>query len=127
MKSKIVPLLMAALGLIVFAAAVQAQNPPPGAPQPAPRMHRGRQIRQNVGTTVPFPGAIIADKHTKVYHLPGDKGQLPMEKNRVCFRTEAEAQAAGFHHMRAGHGKTVVRRSTPMRDPRTGRFVKPPR
>jgi len=51
------------------------------------------------GKTAGF-GQIIGDKNTKVYHMPGDKYPLPAEKNRVYFRTEAQAIAAGYH--RAG-------------------------
>jgi hypothetical protein len=42
-------------------------------------------------------GQIIGNKRTMAYHLPGDTGQLPAEKNRVYFATEAEAVKAGYH------------------------------
>lgn len=45
-------------------------------------------------------GLIIGNKNSHVYHMPGDKGALPAPKNRVYFRTEAQAVAAGYH--RAG-------------------------
>jgi methylphosphotriester-DNA--protein-cysteine methyltransferase len=48
----------------------------------------------------PGIGSIIGNKNTKVYHLAGDKGNMPAEKNRAYFRTEREAIAAGYH--RAG-------------------------
>jgi hypothetical protein len=43
-------------------------------------------------------GQIIGDKNTKVYHLASDKYALPAEKNRVYFKTVAQAEAAGYHH-----------------------------
>ena len=48
-------------------------------------------------------GNIVGNKRTHVYHMPGDRGQWPDPKNRVYFRTEADAQAAGYH--RAGMGR----------------------
>ena len=42
-------------------------------------------------------GNIVGNKNTKVYHLPGDKGAMPAEKNRVYFKTEREAMKAGYH------------------------------
>lgn len=47
-------------------------------------------------------GKIIGNKNTKVYHLAGDKGMMPAEKNRVYFKTEAQAKAAGYHVAKAG-------------------------
>jgi hypothetical protein len=86
----------------------RAQTPPPGAqPPPAnsqPRPRHGLLGRRHTGPTAgsltPIPGGIIANKRTHVYHLAGDKGKLPAEKNRVYFHNEAEAQAAGFHAAR---------------------------
>ena len=46
-----------------------------------------------------FAGNIIGNKHTHVYHLPGDPGALPAPQNRVYFHTQAQAMAAGYHHM----------------------------
>lgn len=43
-------------------------------------------------------GSVIGDKKTHVYHLPGDKYTLPSAKNRVYFKTEAQAKAAGYRH-----------------------------
>jgi hypothetical protein len=36
-----------------------------------------------------------------VYHLPGERGRLPAAKNRVYFRSEAEAREAGYHPARS--------------------------
>src|SRR5438105_4307971 len=73
-----------------------AQQPPPMPPgtHPAPRMGGMN------GHAMPGSGQIIGNKSTKVYHLPGDKGHLPAEKNRVYFRTERDAMAAGYHAAR---------------------------
>jgi hypothetical protein len=49
-----------------------------------------------------FAGNIIGNKKTHVYHMPGDRGALPAPQNRVYFRTQAQAIAAGYH--RAGTG-----------------------
>jgi len=84
---------------------------------------RSPETGRYIKTAPPVAGNIIGDKNTKVYHLPGDRGTLPMEKNRVYFRTEAEAVAAGFRH--AG-SKATDHRTLPARDPRTGRFIKTP-
>jgi hypothetical protein len=66
------------------------------------------QQRSNMsGLMKPRFGQIIGNKNTKVYHLPGDKGSLPSEKNRVYFRTEREAIAAGYHHTKTG-GKSKM-------------------
>lgn len=42
-------------------------------------------------------GMIIGNKKTKVYHLPGDHGNMPSAKNQVVFRSESEAIRAGYH------------------------------
>lgn len=49
-------------------------------------------------------GAIIGNKNTKVYHLAGERGALPAEKNRVYFSTEAQARAAGYHAAKQSMG-----------------------
>ena len=41
-------------------------------------------------------GSIIGNKNTLVYHMAGDHN-LPAPKNRVYFRTIAQAEAAGYH------------------------------
>ena len=52
-------------------------------------------------------GSIIGNKHTKVYHMPGDSN-LPAEKNRVYFSSVAAAEAAGYHTSGAGAGKMTT-------------------
>ena len=42
-------------------------------------------------------GTYIGNKNTHVFHVPGDKGTLPAEKNRVYFKSAAAAKAAGYH------------------------------
>lgn len=59
-------------------------------------------------------GKIIGNKNTHVYHLPGDKGNLPEMKNRVYFRTEAEARRAGYHLAGKPHGKMILHSKMPM-------------
>lgn len=50
----------------------------------------------------PSGGQIIGNKNSRVYHMPGCPGyDATAEKNRVYFRTESEAQNAGFR--RAGN------------------------
>lgn len=66
-------------------------------------------------------GQIIGNKNSKVYHLPGATGNLPAEKNRVYFKTEVEAKAAGF---RAAGAKVEPPKKGPARDPKTGKFIK---
>ncbi len=41
-------------------------------------------------------GQIIGNQRSHVYHLPGDT-RLPAAKNRVYFKSEADAIAAGYH------------------------------
>lgn len=72
-------------------------------------------------------GNVIGNKNTKVFHLPGDKGALPAEKNRVYFKTAKEAEAAGYHRAGAGGAKTATTtKKMPARDPKTGKFIKSP-
>src|SRR5947209_2644770 len=63
-----------------------------------------------MGGLMPGMGSIVGNKSTKVYHLPGDKGNMPSAKNRVFFRTEAEAIRAGYHLAGKKHGKMPVMR-----------------
>ena len=78
-------------------------------------LHHGKGTTKTTGKGAakgsampPGTGSIIGDKNTKVYHLPSDKYMLPAEKNRVYFKTEAQAKAAGYHHAgaKAGGSKT---------------------
>lgn len=64
------------------------------------------------GGTSRMSGNVVGNKNTHVFHLPGDKGQLPEPKNRVYFRTAAEARAAGYHE--AGHTTMRSHSSTGM-------------
>lgn len=41
-------------------------------------------------------GLIVGSKTTKVYHLPGQRKYRISAKNRVYFKTEAQAKAAGY-------------------------------
>ncbi len=52
-------------------------------------------------------GAVIGDKKTHVYHLPGDKGTLPAPQNRVYFRSAMAAATAGYKAAGVGgaHGR----------------------
>jgi hypothetical protein len=92
----------------LFSSAI-AQQPgtvrPGTMPQPQHRM--GSFLKPRVGV-----GQIIGNKNTKVYHLPGDKGSLPAEKNRVYFRTERDAMAAGYHRAKVGGKMKTVKPMT---------------
>lgn len=69
-------------------------------------------------------GQIIGNKNSKVYHLPGAGGNLPAEKNRVYFKTEAEAKAAGYRPAGSLAGSKMAAPKGPARDPKTGKFIK---
>ena len=71
-----------------------------------PGHHRMMGSRPMMGSATPMSGGIIGNKNSHVYHLPGDKGMMPGAANRVYFRTEAEAQAAGYHLARTAHGNS---------------------
>ena len=81
-----------------------AQQTPPIAPGTHHTTRMGGMHRQP-GHAMTGSGQIIGNKSTKVYHLPGDNGNMPAEKNRVYFKTEREAMAAGYHV--AGTKKTL--------------------
>lgn len=61
---------------------------------------------RNPRTDSPMPatGQVIGNKNTNVYHLPGDMGAMPEEKNRVYFNSEQEAVSAGYHIAGQPHG-----------------------
>ncbi len=89
--------------LVGLTGTLNAQTAPPAGSTSSAPPHRiilGLR-RPAAGAVTPISGGIIGNKKTHVYHLAGEKGTLPAEKNRVYFRSEAEAQAAGFHA--AGH------------------------
>lgn len=69
-------------------------------------------------------GNIIGNKNSKVYHMPGAGGNLPAEKNRVYFKTEAEAKAAGYRAAGSLAGTKAPAPKGPARDPKTGKFIK---
>ena len=86
---------IAALSLVVSTSAIAAPPAPP---------HSGGMGLFKTKKPL-FAGNIIGNKRTHVYHMKGDPGALPAPQNRVYFRTEAQAIAAGYH--RAGHGKPI--------------------
>jgi len=46
---------------------------------------------------VPSSGQVIGNKNSKIYHAPGCPGYASVsERNRVTFRSAAEAEAAGY-------------------------------
>src|SRR5437879_5401979 len=102
-KRMLIAIVGAALALAGHGGGVAAQ-PAPGQPPASapPVVHHGLFGRRHgsgvsTGSRAPFAGAIIGNKRTHVYHLPGEKGSLPAEKNRVYFHSVAEATAAGYH------------------------------
>jgi len=96
------------LGCVVFGQSVGAQPPSPG----VVRSHMG-----GPGHMPQMTGPIVGNKKSKIYHLPGEKGPMPAEKNRVYFRTEQEAIAAGYHAAKQKHAKPKV---MPMHAPKMG-------
>ncbi len=100
----------------MHAGAQSGTQAPPAKPGLLHRMmgHFGQHGK--MGTTGKMPmmsGRIVGNKRSHVYHLPGDKGSLPAPQNRIYFRTESEARAAGYHlagkspmggHMMGSHG-----------------------
>ncbi len=127
-----------ALSLIGSGSYAQTPSPPPTSPPPATvrpgTLRNGmfrRHARAAVGSTVPIAGGIIGNKRTHVYHTAADRGNMPSEKNRAYFRTEAEAQAAGYHppKQRGSSGSRRVMhrmggRTTPPAPPFTARQPK---
>lgn len=86
-----------------------AQTPAAPAKKPG-LMSRIKQKfqKKKPGEAASHAGQIIGNKNTKVYHMPGKGGSLPAEKNRVYFKTEAEAKAAGYHAAGSGGGKKAA-------------------
>jgi len=133
MKTRLIALVGAASILLAVPALAQmgqtTTTPPPakkpgllsrilhrGQPATAPgsyapnggAMPMGR--RPMMGGVMPMTGGVVGNKITHVYHLPGDRGQLPAAQNRVYFRSAAAAEAAGYH--RAGAGSMSMNRTT---------------
>ena len=101
MKSiKTFALLGAAALLASFAGSVGAQRPT-ASQETRPRMGGMMGRMGHMGRPMMGAGRIVGNKNTKVYHMPGDNGNMPAEKNRVYFRSEREAMAAGYHASRA--------------------------
>ena len=111
--------LLAGLGL---SAQAQVPNPPPA----PPAVHRGLgnifhrplhhgPMMQPGRRMLPLSGGIIGNKNTHVYHLAGDKGSLPSPANRVYFRTEAQAMAAGYRKAGSGAKKSGLGQRGQMR------------
>ena len=49
----------------------------------------------------PAAGPVIANKNSRIYHVPGCPNYNDVaERNRVYYKTEAEAQGAGFRKAR---------------------------
>ena len=71
--------------------------------------------RPMMGGVMPMTGGVVGNKNTHVYHLPGDRSQLPSPQNRVYFRSAAAAEAAGYH--RAGSGSMGMRGHSPAMHP----------
>jgi len=112
----------AAALLSSFAGGVGAQRTVPMQPGHPTSSKMGGMMGQRGRQPMMGGGQIIGNKNTKVYHLAGDKGNMPAEKNRVYFRTEREATAAGYH---AAGTKKTTKMSAPgmsgrMRHPMTG-------
>src|SRR5947209_537435 len=86
-------------GLVLCAGIVRAQAPTAAPPPKKPGLMSRIFHKGTPGKGMPAPmvhaGNIIGNKNTRVYHMPGDRGQLPQPQNRVYFRTEREAIAAG--------------------------------
>lgn len=77
-----------------------AQTGSASAPAHHGLLHQKKTAGAQSGKPV-HAGSIIGNKNTHVYHMKGDPGRLPDPENRVYFRTEAQAIAAGYR--RAGH------------------------
>jgi endonuclease YncB( thermonuclease family) len=73
-------------------------------PSPTPPwdFRRGKTVKtQGVKPAATAIGPIIGNRNSKIYHLPScpDYSKVS-ERNRVPFKTEAEAQAAGYRKAR---------------------------
>ena len=110
--------------LATLSATAGAQTPPTAAPAHhgllGGLLHHPRTTtgQGQPGGMAPVTGGIVGNKKSHVYHLPGDRGALPAAQNRVYFRSEAEAQAAGFH--RAGTAGGGGHQTRVHRTPRHG-------
>ncbi len=108
---------LAAFVLVTGAAFAQTTTPATSAPVKKPGLLSRMLHRNHTGTptnataaatgatttrrpmmsrTSALAGTIIGNKNTLVYHMTGDHN-LPAPKNRVYFKTIAQAEAAGYH------------------------------
>ena len=76
-------------------------------PQPPWAFRSGEPILPNATTprtllgATATAGAVIGNRNSKIYHVPGcDSYNEVAERNRVYFKTEPEAVAAGFRKAR---------------------------
>ena len=113
-SNEFLALLGAATMLASFGGFAGAQQQMPSTTQGHPAMGR---MRPSMMGRRPMSGSIIGNKNTKVYHLAGDKGNMPAEKNRVYFRSEREAMSAGYHLAKSGRGKMTMPHGMPMHKP----------
>lgn len=122
-KTFTLPAALAALTVLGASALAQTPPPPPVHhgifsklfhPKPKPgqpatgSFGRPRGVMPGHSGMMPMHGGVIANKNSRVYHLPGDKGALPAPQNRVYFPTAAAAEAAGYH--RAGGARSTTSR-----------------
>ena len=83
------------------------QGPMPGRPMPGHPMPGRPGYRPIGGSTIGI-GNIVGNRNTRVYHMPGDRGALPAPQNRVYFRNERAAMAAGFRRAGSSHGNHMM-------------------
>jgi hypothetical protein len=114
----------AAALLATFAGGAGAQRTPPIAPGHPTSSKMGGMMGGHGMRPMMGGGRIVGNKNTKVYHLPGDKGNMPLAKNAVYFRTEREARAAGYHASgtKTGPKNGMSGMHVPMRHPMTGKM-----
>jgi micrococcal nuclease len=70
-------------------------------PTPPWDFRRGKTVKAPVVPLLAATGPIIGNRNSKIYHSPNcpDYSKVS-ERNRVPFKTEAEAQAAGYRKAR---------------------------
>jgi hypothetical protein len=61
-------------------------------------------------STSRYAGSLIGNRRTRVYQRAADWGRLPAGKDRIYFRSEAQARAAGY---RPARQRPVVLQSLP--------------
>ena len=87
------------------------QGPPPRPMPGRPMSGRpmpGRPGYHPMGGSMMGMGNIVGNKNTRVYHMAGDRGAMPAPQNRVYFRSEREAEAAGFRRAGSPHGMHIM-------------------